>query len=526
MKRYFSLNKSCLLFFLIAAFAVNPFVALTPCLAAAVVPEESISVPPMLEEQSVSTFVPSDAAPGAGLAVNVIYPQKPRYPEGAPVVVVAPGGTKASGLDFSMHAAQSGFAEVRFAFPGGGIGHFVSSGIYDARGAQSQQALHDVLLFAAGRLSDQKGRTINDLVPVKLSNSHVGMVGWSNGGNIAIITMSNFNNDLKFVDWLAFYESPVGQLFMPAVLGGGNDAFVNRHYRQGSCATGDCLVDFRKLWWQTGGSKEPGAHKKIGEPEIPGILFFDENGNKQFDESSEYALSYATDIALEKQIYAPLVTRAIIRLKIPIDHFVKVADVRESEAYFQERDGSLYIEELVKNYPNLLITMFGSVLDHWQRQPDHPHISFLYNALLANKVHWLRLNPEPHYVGVLADMNPNNFVNNKPNSSIDSSQINDYLEREGMLPDYVFMEAAIAELSDRVRAHNLAPTLPAPLVKYSNGAKAASEDADDDSEKKKAKPGAKPEVKQDFKEDEGADNQADALSGDQGLPAEQKGDQR
>src|SRR5262249_17790784 len=157
-----------------------------------------------------STFVASEAAPGKGIAVNVIYPAKPRYPEGAPVAVVVPGGNGSDGLEFSMHAAQAGFAEVRFAFPGGGTASFSSGGIYDNRGLESQQALKDVLLFAAGKTRDVQGKTIGELVPVKVAVGNLGIVGWDNGGNIAMVTLARFADQLQFVGWITFYESPLG----------------------------------------------------------------------------------------------------------------------------------------------------------------------------------------------------------------------------------------------------------------------------------------------------------------------------
>lgn len=440
------------------------------------IPPTTLKVPPMVAEESVSTFVPSEAAPGKGLAVNVIYPAKPRYPEGAPVVVVVPGGNGPDGLEFSMHGAQSGFAEVRFAFPGGGTAGFSSGGIFDNRGAQSQQALKDVLQFAGGKIADARGRMIGELVPVKVAAGNLGVVGWDNGGNIALVTLAKFADQLQFVGWAAFYESPLGALFWPPNLGGAQDLVANRHYRQGSSATGKCLVDFRKLAWKAEGTKSPGAHKRAGEPEIEGILFFDENKNQQWEESFEFALSYTTDVGLEKQIYAPQITHALGRLKVFGSKWPKtVATLPESEAYFQERDGSLYIPDVCQKLPGLMVTIFASHLDHGQRQPDHPHIALQYNAWLAQKARWVRLNPEPVYVTQVSGMNARNFVDNKPNSPIDASAMDPHLEPEGLIPDYVFMEAAIAELADRKRSKNMNPTLTNAIVPYANGAETQAE---------------------------------------------------
>jgi hypothetical protein len=285
-------------------------------MATADITEGVVKPPPMVPEQSVSCYVPSESAPGKGLAVNVIYPKKPRYKDGAPVAVIVPGGAGPDGLGFDMHSAQMGFVEVRFAFPGGGHGKFTSSGIYDYRGAECQKALRDVLLFAAGRMLDTEGRKIGELVPVKVSGSNIGIVGWSNGGNIALVTMSKYASDLQFLCWAAFYECPLGSMFFPPNLGSSADVVSNRHYRQGSGATGDCVVDYSKLCYDENYLRRPGEHKRMGEAEIPGVLFFDENKNKRWDESLEFAFSYATDVGLDKQIYPPDVTAAIDRMGV------------------------------------------------------------------------------------------------------------------------------------------------------------------------------------------------------------------
>jgi hypothetical protein len=742
-----------------------------PVLAYSEISEPSMKKPAMVPEQSVSCYVPSESAPGKGLAVNIIYAKLPRYPDGAPVAVIAPGGAGADGLGFEMHAAQAGFIEVRFAFPGGGHGKFFSSGIYDNRGPESQMALRDVLLFAAGKIASTDGQKIYELVPVKVSAKNIGLVGWSNGGNIALVTMYKYAEQLSFIGWIAFYESPLGSMFFPPNLGGEHDLVVNKHYRQGSCATGDCLINYNDLFFDPFFQRNAGERKKIGDIEIPGVLYFDENHNGRWDESIEYAFSYATDIGLEKQVYPPDLTAALelqrtfitsvtvtpkrrkggppvptgfiglfdkgdpsnppvdplatpskvpslsateatdkwaytwgvpgnapvsarnrkyyfrplpptfeededghlvnlaararakeedakadalaiakekaqrakalaaekkaalalnpdatgseagsdkpdeeaapansakqqavvddtqsddlalrgiksqtklaieavrkdtskvdkgamtdetgvappkvvddlenqgdmvtdenaatkddapadsttppasgtappttpataapkaapkppapkaakvprppggpslrqrfrfgnLPKKAPNESFQKlmlvwpdsIATLKESEAYFDERDGSLYIAKIIEKFPNLLVMVFGSEVDHLQRQLDHPHIALNYNAWLSNKAKWVRLNPDQYYMAAAAQMNKGNFKNNPPKSPIDASEMSIFLEGEGIVPDYVFMEACIAELADRLRTKNLRGNLTDVLVPYNNGA--------------------------------------------------------
>lgn len=563
-------------------------------------PAEGIKKLPMAPEESVSTYVTSSAAPGEGLACNIIYPQTPRYKkDGAPVVVVVPGGEGPSGLTTTMHGAQAGFVELRFAFPGGGLKKFHSGGSWDERGKDSQLALRDILLFAHGEKPDTKGKYITDLIPTKVDLSNVGAVAWENGGNILIVTMAKFPLDLGFMKWIAFYESPIGNLMIPSCLGTTKELVVNRYYRQGSAATGKPLIDYRKLAWQGGIYRNRNDAMKLGREPSKGVLFFDENANKVWEESREFPIAYAGEPGGSKQFYPPEVVKAIRRLRIfPIgpgsgagpghqdggkagggaasgaagaaaagggtaggkggggaggvnpaggagggkaggggnfpnvdnvgggttnnitsglanvfkgggntglfgmgkkgggaapaaggggggggaaaaaaglDPYRRrwppqVATLEESEAYFGERDGTLFIKQIPLQYPDLLVMVFGSRLDHMQRQIDHPHIALNYNLWLASKPRWLRLNPDPKYVGLVADMNGANFVDNPPNSSIDASTMDTHLEPEGFIQDDVFMQACIAELADRARTDNLNSPLSAVLVDYSNEA--------------------------------------------------------
>lgn len=462
---------------------------------AADIPTAALKTPPMVTETSVSTYVPSEAAPGQGLAVNLIYSAKPRYKEGAPVLVLVPGGNGSQGLDFSMHAAQQGFVELRFAFPGGGKPGFFSSGIYDNRGIKSQEALRDIMRFAAGEIADHQGKKINELLPIKVDNKSIGAVGWSNGGNTLLVTLGKYIDQLPFLSWVAFYESPVGNMFYPPSLGGCHDMMLNKHYRQGTAATGQVVVDYKKLRYQKGVSKAPGAHKKVDEPELPGVAYFDENNNSAWDESSEFALPYATDIGIEKQIYPPAVTKVLALLpefqppkpdpdkkpkkgeKPPPPPPTPFVSYDESIAYFRERDGSQYIKGIIQQRPDLAFTVFGSHLDHLQRQPDHPHIALLYNSLLEHKPKFLRLNPSSQYVAAVTFMKPSTFVENRPSLSIEADTMDQYLEPEGLIPVYTFMEAAAAELADRVHTAKWNKILEAPLVNYSNGAKPPEEPA-------------------------------------------------
>ncbi|HNB25088.1 MAG TPA: hypothetical protein PKZ32_21890, partial [Candidatus Melainabacteria bacterium] len=556
-----------------------------PADARAILPEAVLKKPVPVVEDSVSTYVPSAVAPGNGIAVNIIYPEKVRYKAGAPIAIVV-NGNESTSLSMSMHAANSGIAEVRFAYPGCGMRQFHSDGIFDNFGESCSTALKDVILFMKGETNDYKGRSVRELIPVNLDQSVLGLVAWEKGANIALVTLAKHQEKIPFISYLAFFEGAAGCMFAPDNLGTVKDMFLNRHYREGSAASGQILVDYRKLMYAANARRHPGVAKKRGESELKGVLYFDENNNRAWDEAAEFALNYASEVGLDQQIYAPPITEALARhrvfekssgsgnpnqpgqgakpgakpaageaaggqkpgenkpnadgkqpagndaqksegkktgFQIPdlrklalsvkpgksgtddrkprnaeeaeekiaklisdkvngmpdesrkatVEKLKKlvlkcktfdeakqlilnykidwsrwpasIAKLPTSKAYYEARDGSLYIKDVVTNYPKMLFGLFGARVGHTQRQPDHPHIAYLYNKLLECKPKWLRLNPEPVYVSTICRMNVNNFSSNPPNSSLDAANIVEHLAPLGLVPEYAYMDALVAE---------------------------------------------------------------------------------
>lgn len=585
----------------------------SPAEARTLLPEAVLKKPVPVVEESVSTYVPSSVAPGNGIAVNIIFPEKVRYKAGAPIAIVV-SGNESTSLSMSMHAANCGIAEVRFAYPGCGIRQFHSDGIFDNFGESCSTALKDVILFMRGETNDYKGRSVKDLIPVKLDQSVLGLVAWETGANIALVTLAKHQEKIPFVSYLAFFEGAAGCMFAPDNLGTVKDMLLNRHYREGSAAAGQILVDYRKLMYVQNAHRHPGVAKKRGETELKGVLYFDENNNNTWDEASEYALNFASEVGLDKQIYAPPIVEALIRHKVfertmggaaaraaaaasrkadsqkadgqkpdaqktdaqkpdaqksngpkveepktltakgsPLKRFFGKPDAKKSEpqattdaeadkkpkkplsqkeqdaaiakmlteklfgvqdeekkilsekiknrlatcktfeeaqqvinnwkvdktkwpttiakmptskAYFEARDGAIYIKDVVAGYPKMLFGLFGARVAHTQRQPDHPHIAYLYNKLFECKPKWLRLNPEPVYVSTICKMNINNFSSNKPNSSLDAANIVEHLAPLGLVPEYAYMDALVAELSDRAKSGNFKSPLATMLSDY------------------------------------------------------------
>lgn len=483
-------------------------------------PPESVKVIPMTSEASVSTYIQGEKGK---IAVNIMYPTMTRYDRGAPVAVIVPGNKRASGLSISSHTTQVGFCEVRFAFPGGGLKEFHTDGSWDERGVDSQKVLKEVLLFSCSKKTDINGKMLADLVPKKVDTKNVGILSWYEGGNITLVTLSKFAKDLEPIQsnlkWLAFSEPQVGALFFPSIMGTKRELVANPYYKQGSAATGRIWIDFSKLRFQDGVYRNSLVREKQKMTTPRGVLYFDDNENGSWQEETEFPIPYATAPNVHKQYYAPEVVSAIIRLKMfaPLPEPPKVEPVKkpepakskmmlglgkltgkepppkpkieepkkapedrwpptiarlhEVEEYFTERDGSLYIDSVVKSFPNTLIGIYASKVDLNEQQADHPNITYLYNLFLSAKPKWLRLNPDPTYAGFIADMNEGNFINNKPNQALESDKIEFHLEPEGLISDHVFMEALIAEMADRAAANNLKVPLGKVIRAYLNEAR-------------------------------------------------------
>jgi dienelactone hydrolase len=441
--------------------------------------------------------IPSPATQG-GIAVAVLVPEKPRYEDGAPVVVrVVPAMSPnpVSRRDV-LGLTGLGFVVVEMAYPGGDD--------FDQGGPKCKRAVADVFKFAMGRKTDARRNTIAQISPVPVLRRIVGAIGMSHGGNSIVTTLEDYPDELRNLAFYVSYESPAGtskDALGDSVLvdyGGvlhdpnpredadGNglpwDDGRNPYYRPGKG------LDFSKLKW------DPTAFFKapMMQAEATGVLFLDGNGNGKYDtipppESKPEvpegrALGFLpTDTNRNgradrdedfpfrfhrgrfgerfKKVYSVSVTRAaatsVFQKAFPPD----IATVDEAREYWSQRDMTAGFERLSPALADLLVCIYAGRQDHVQAATDYPHIRAQYDGLRRAGIKWVRLNPDPEYVRAVVDMGRLQLPNNATNEELTAETIWEKTEPVRGALGHVFVAIAACELADRIKANDRRPHL-------------------------------------------------------------------
>lgn len=430
---------------------------------------------PAMNAGSFTTMVTSHSAGTSGIAVRVFYPetQGRRYEEGAPVVVVVPGGHKPGTLspEGTMPGPTSyGYVNIEFLYPGGSSKDgYTSGGTYDYRGPKCIEALKDVMLYALGKINDEDGLLLTERIPFAMT-SNVGMAGMSHGGNAALVALGEYGDELKDVQWLLTWESPVGDQCVTVELNG------NPYYVPGTATPLSCPVDGMEDQLRFDSS----AMTLVRDPfdqvtELSGALFLDSNGNGVLDrdipELMFRGLYYRNEEDEIKMCHSVEMASLIEEHSSAIFGVVPwpswMAGSEEVDAVWYWRDGARRIPEVCAANPDLMIMALGTEQDHVQTKPDHPHImSFLQYLQDLNHDFW-RLNPDAVYCSLVSGVDVGLFDENDANTLLRWPDNEGQLVPEtvsGARMDRYISDAGILEMADRVYTHNRDPNLIEVLV--------------------------------------------------------------
>jgi len=195
-------------------------------------------------------------SPDAGdIAVRIEVPEKPRYPEGAPVVVeVSTWFVKFNGFHRVNETTEIGAITVSYLWPG----RFDpetgarSEGEYDYGGPKSLAVLSDVIRFASGLVSDVDGHYIDELIQVTPLTGNVGLWASSHSGVVATNVLAYHGQALPRVKYLVGRENPTRDEMYPLELGHfddhGNPVYNSYYYPEDYTPTTN-HVDYSAVGW-------------------------------------------------------------------------------------------------------------------------------------------------------------------------------------------------------------------------------------------------------------------------------------
>jgi len=413
-----------------------------------------------------AAFVVQLASAGAGemgIAVRVVPPAGlPRYEEGAPIMVYAPGGwgTGSFTNPEKLRVHEHGVVGVEFLLPGGKTPDGESGGNYDVRGPACNRAVADATRWALGLSTAMDGSRITDHLPYALTDE-VGLIGSSNGGNAALAALGSHGDELLGVRWFSAWESPIGDQFAAV------DLNNNPYYVPGTCGATSCPTPglAEGLSWDPTGETRlvtdsfvlKTGRLVLAGAEGPNGLFtrlsagYDANGIVRAYPSQE----------LGEQIR--LVEGTLFGSAAP--------DWLETNAnaladYWLHRDGALHIQTISEQMPNLLVMHLQNSQDHVQSQPDHPHAMAHLQGWHEASHGWWRLNPDAAYMSALV-------ANAAAHKNLPDNDANTLLQYpngvEQTVPKNLGQNlslASVLELCDRTHLNNTEPNLNGVLVTY------------------------------------------------------------
>jgi hypothetical protein len=433
----------------------------------------SLAVPP---PNAVDVALPSSST-GSDTGTLAVRVQSPaagdaRYSDGAPVIIWLPGGFEMKGLAHELPPSADDVVIVTFAFPGDDVPNapIRSDGVYDYRGLNCIRALSDVILYAAGELTDDQGRTIDEVTPVDVLHDNIGLIGVSNGGNI-IVSVAALHGE-EFAGCLRYviqWETPVSSQIATRDFG--------RVWLKPSPQQGDYFnprytgydsqilpVDYADLAYDPA---EP-FYRVFHDGNGDGVYTTLENPNTGFrtpDLDRDEVLGLDEDFPLDgypdgsKAIYSRPVSHALADKHVLPDPWPEdIATPAEADVYWDIRESVRLYDEALANIPDLQGMVLGSVRDHVQSAPDKPHLRQAFDGWHDNGA-WVQINPSPAY---LVEADPalegrSDLPDNAPNTPPgDWGESEAYCISEDV-PDGVYQLAAVWQMADRVRGSDASP---------------------------------------------------------------------
>jgi hypothetical protein len=378
-------------------------------------------------------------------------------------------------VDWSIACfSEQGFIDVGFLCPGGQY-KAPDGTTWQSGGAGPPDQAHwqncveplaDVLSFATGKKRSLEGKSIRDYSgSIRPMTKNAGVVGWSLGGNLAVLAMARYGERFSGLRWYASWESPI---LGPFDDGRGTNLELNPFYD----AETD-TIEFARLRYS---------------PEMPlwvwpilalqpksdwphGGLYLDGDNNGRFNKDADFG--FWVDVELGpplKTFYSPLVTKEAHDRKVFGDHWpAHIATVEEVEQRQSSIDAVRHTPLAARKLRHLAVLVFESHKDHVGGLGGYSHANAVtqVNGWIDARARWVRFNPDAHYLRMAMGKEPSREIQYPAGRKIDLKVIRELVEPEadeGGPTDAQGMSAVVGELADRTHANNWAPVLTQVLI--------------------------------------------------------------
>ncbi len=407
----------------------------------------------------VVAYLPSE---GIGdIAVRLTFPEAPRYPDGAGVVVdVATFFTPNNDFHEDLDAAPLGLIRVAYLWPGkeSRSTGARSDGEYDYGGETSIRALRDVIRFAEGEIPDREGYSIRDYSPYPVLTDQVGLYAFSHPGIAAVNVLALYGDQLN-VRYFVGRENPTVAAISAVELGywgEGHRPVFNPLYRYPDHYSPTALtLDYSLLRWEA-------DYRYPQKPEVVGYPYFDMNENGQYDEE-DFILSYRVPTMFGKRVYSAALTQALRdNGALSLGNWpANLATPEEATEWWAFRVTPPAYPALAQKTPDLKVMLLFSQEGHIQPLPDAPQIHQAYDGFYHTAGLWTRLNPDAAY---LPEAEFTAYQDHPANTEPeDWSNAVEWGVPPVPAGKVLAPQAAVAEMADRVHEDNWDPDLSAPF---------------------------------------------------------------
>lgn len=405
------------------------------------------------EKETLVTFVESE---GIGeIAVQIQWPETPRYSDKAPVVVYAPTFfTSDSGSFDSLRGLTNlGFIQVSFLYPGQeGLEGIKSEGENDYGGADSIQAFRDVLRFASGELIDVNGRRLDELSSIVPDYDNVGIFAFSHPGISSTAVLGTYGESLPSISYFVGRENPTEDSISAVEIG---------HFES------DEIKPKRGDWPEYNPFYNyPEDYSPTNLDVDYSTVRWDFQADRPYFE--DYLLGDKTPHLFGKRCYSAALTQALLDNGIftleswPED----LATPDEAQTWWAERESIPYYPLLKESMPDFKVMLVFGEEDHIQSAIDKPHIHQAYDGFHETAGLWVRLNPDVAYVALLSEAMAGEYVEHDANTEPeDWSTIESWALPHSVVQSTTLVVnpaeagdfsslAALAEMADRTHMKN------------------------------------------------------------------------